>query len=59
MPLKASLMQVTMARFVVLFKPYNTYFHNTFHPHIFSQHLNDDTKTTLSNGYAQIDLDAI
>ena len=34
----------------LLFKQHNTYFHNIFHSHVFSQHLNNITRITLSNG---------
>ena len=37
------------AYLVVLFKQYNTYFHDTFSTHVFSQYLNNVTKITLSN----------
>ena len=37
------------AYLVVLFKQYNTYFHDTFSTYVFSQHLNNVIKTTLSN----------
>ena len=42
--------QIIWGCLVVLSKQHNTYFQNTFSPHVFSQYLNNIARITLPNG---------
>ena len=44
-----SLSDSLKACLVTVFKHYNTYFHILFHPHVFSQNLNNITRNFLPN----------